>query len=226
MPASTDMKAAGGYNRIKDPSSVAQLMTQPPEFGASQKAFSTWKLQGFPTSQLYQTTTFGRSSTFGRQSQGTVGDTFRYDGAASADFTGGKSMGATAAAMQASMRNPITWQDDEGVQIAALEASRDARRNYVPRPPPTQPPPPPQPQPAMLDGESMQQTWAQLLRQGTVHSSAAQCMVDMPPEYGVELPYSRPRQPTEVTMIGLNMNEGLPQRRDSKFTKEFRDPFL
>ena len=78
----------------------------------------------------------------------------------------------------------------------------------------------------MLDSESMQQTWAQLLRQGTVQTSAAQCMVDMPPEYNVELPSSRPPPPTSLTMIGLRMDENVPRRLDSRFTKEFRDPFL
>jgi hypothetical protein len=98
----------------------------------------------------------------------------------------------------------------------------------IAEPPQAPPPPPPQVKFDALSQGDMQQTWSHLVRTGKVRPSAAQCLVDMPPEYSVEPPPPRPPISSQsLQTIGLHpQGGGRPVARSTRFTSDFRDPFL
>ena len=161
--------------------------------------------------------------------------------------------------------NPITWLGGPPeVQPRPRAVDPVSGRSMIAEPPQAPPPPPPQVKFDALSQGDMQQTWSHLVRTGKVRPSAAQCLVDMPPEYSVEPPPVRsetphapppshlehlasslaplpehvsasacapqPRPPISsqsLQTIGLHpQGGGRPVARSTRFTSDFRDPFL
>ena len=92
--------------------------------------------------------------------------------------------------------NPITWLGGPPeVQPRPRAVDPVSGRSMIAEPPQAPPPPPPQVKFDALSQGDMQQTWSHLVRTGKVRPSAAQCLVDMPPEYSVEPPPVRSETP-------------------------------
>ena len=102
-----------------------------------------------------------------------------------------------------------------------LQASQQWQQHQQQHQQPSQPP-----TPAQLSPNEMQETWGQLMRSGKMRPSAAQCMVEMPPDYSYEAPNKPPAISSQSLLtIGLHGHEG-PVKRSSAFTSDFRDPFM
>jgi len=232
--------AAGGYSRISNKGGVSDLFSSPPEYGASLAAFNTWKRFGIATSQMQQSTTFGRSSTFGGSGNGKAPP--RYD-------------------PRHTDRNPISW---EGADLLAKpdEHNRYTTAGFNPLLPPqpaeaggaaeahmgapSQPmdasamwaqangKPAPTARSIQLQEEQMQQTWGALMRNGAVKPSAAMALVDsnyLPKAYSSELMGEAPAKGSyagsSMHAIGLGGQPGshTNNKVSSKFTSQFHDPY-
>ena len=83
-----------------------------------------------------------------------------------------------------------------------------------------------QPATNLMSTQDMQQSWSHLMRSGKVRPSAAQCLVEMPPEYSKEAPPMPAVLSQSMHTIGLHAPNGnRPVKRSSHFTSDFRDPF-
>ena len=167
--------AAGGYNRIQNRSGVSDLFQTPSEYGPSLAAFNTWKRYGIATSELRQKTTFGASSQFGTRER-----------TGKAVPQGGQDPRHTGL-------NPISWEGADLAQRPEALAHLDRKQQLPPQEAPGAPTemsasavwkaaqaPAPTAQSLRLQEEEMQQTWAQLMRNGAVKPSAAMLLVVRP----------------------------------------------
>ena len=106
-------------------------------------------------------------------------------------------------------------------QLQASQQWQQHQQHHQHHQQPSQPP-----TPAQLSPNEMQETWGQLMRSGKMRPSAAQCMVEMPPDYSYEAPNKPPAISSQSLLtIGLHGHEG-PVKRSSAFTSDFRDPFM
>lgn len=145
-------------------------------------------------------------------------------------------------ALAASRANPITWEGaapegrpgltpyaNAAIDAAQREAygSMSLRSGSMTSQPPPQPPSPQRAPPGgQLSANEMQETWGQLMRSGKMRGSAAQCLVEMPPEYSYEAPPKPPPISSQSMLtIGLH-GHNRPVKRSTAFTSDFRDPFM
>lgn len=214
-----DVVAAGGYKRIRETHPVSQLFRSPAEYGPSFTAYTSWKRSGIPTSETMQTSTFGRSSNFGSLQPERSGKA------------------PLSHVTRAVTRNPISWvgfEDEEprrgvghpGVASQSEVTPQPTRGDGIGGDAPTWQAPP-APAKALRD-EQMGQTWAELMRSGSIKPSAALSMVDLPKEYSVERPPPLlPPMMSSMHAIGLQpQHAGRPVYRSSNFTSQFSDPTL
>jgi len=167
MPGTT---AAGGFSRVANRSGVADLFSSPSEYGTSLAAFNTWKRYGIATSQQQQSTSFGCTSQYGLSARN----------------------GKKLAAMDPrhTGRNPVSW---EGADLAERPDDHNRSMSGAPQLPPEQAGAPPgggagdnvtassvwaaaqagAPKSVPLKEEQMQQTWAELMRNGAVNKPSA-----------------------------------------------------
>ena len=172
MPGTT---AAGGFSRVTNRGGVADLFSSPAEYGASLAAFNTWKRYGIATSQQQQSTTFGCVSQYGLSSRN------------------GKKLAALDP--RHTGRNPVSW---EGADLNERPDEHNRSVHGAAQPLPEAPGVPPgggagdnmsasgvwaaaqagPPKSVQLKEEQMQQTWAELMRNGAVNKpSAAMALV-------------------------------------------------
>jgi len=232
--------AAGGYKGVRalDKGSVASALRETGnQYGTSHAAYESWKRAGIPTNEVMQSTTFGSATVKGD----TAGDALTFT-AAAAQAPPFKQHHAEAA----SRANPITWEGaaPEGrpglspyANAAINAAQREAYGSMPLRSGQTMSAPPQQSQPQLpsqqhaptggqLSPNEMQETWGQLMRSGKMRGSAAQCLVEMPPEYSYEAPPKPPPISSQSLLtIGLH-GHNRPVKRSTAFTSDFRDPFM
>jgi len=232
--------AAGGFSRVKDSGSVAFAMREHSnQYGPSQASYDHWKRSGIPTNETMQSTTFGLSTRKGDS----AGDAMTFSSAAPAPMPQQKPHQLAAQ----NRANPITWMGgppdmsrpllngyaNAAADMAAYENQQFQQQAMRQMPPPLQMQQPPEPQlpnappnGGPLSPVEMQQTWSTLMRTGKVKPTAAQCLVEMPPEYSTEdAPKPPPISSQSLMTIGLH-DHNLPVRRSTHFTKDFRDPFM
>jgi len=216
---------------------VAQLLHAQPEYGPSVAAFTAWKHCGVPTREWRQGEAFGRKTQL------------------LPPPAAGKALSHAGRQMRHSTRNPISWEGCEPLAPPPLEEKRSEGNPRESNPRESNPregnpregkarerlsvsqrwaeaqsPPPPK-----LEEEQMQQTWAELLRNGSVRPSAAMALVDqsfLPKEFSSELmgepkPKSTPIGGS-VNLIGLSSSHNLRDNRvSSRFTSQFNpDPYI
>lgn len=187
---------------------------------------------------MIQSSTFGKSTQLGDS----TGDALNFERSTSSKqlVAGGRSQNQAMSGRAMARPNPVTWMG--GAPEPEPAPRRDPRDPSFDAAPPQelqQSQPPPQQQqsavsfgkdvygsPRMTD-DQMGQTWSNLMRSGKLQPSAAQCMVQLPSSYSEE---PKPQQQTmgfAMNTIGLHpANQGRPMRKSSKFTSDFRDPFL
>ena len=206
--------------------------------GASHAAYESWKRAGIPTNEVMQSTTFGMTTVKGD----TAGDALTFTAQVAQAPLPFKQHHVEAA----SRANPITWDGapPEGrpgltpYANAAINAAQREAYGSMPfrsgqtmsAPPQQSQPQPPSPQRAPTGGQlssnEMQETWGQLMRSGKMRGSAAQCLVEMPPEYSYEAPPKPPPISSQSLLtIGLH-GHNRPVKRSTAFTSDFRDPFM
>lgn len=205
--------------------------------GPSQQAYAAWKKSGLPTASILQSSTFGLA-------------TRKSDNAG--DAIGGKASAAPSPLPTVARVNPITWTGGpqgereplrgwdsgrryDGNQFQPLERSLP-QETPMPFAAPTEAPPAPlamrapeppampPPAPLPFNPDQMQQTWSQLMRTGKVRPSAAQSMIEMPPDMSYEQPAPAYARSQALMTIGLHPRT-QPVKRSSAFTSDFRDPF-
>lgn len=214
-----DENVAGRYKKTEARGGVAAIMQDHSnQYGPSHQAFESWKRSGIPTAEVMQPSSFGLATVKGD----TAGDCFA------------SRPTVPPPRPQHSFKpqprpNPITWQGGPP-EPAPRQRHVDPRSGRpmieaLPVEPP--PPAPPKPEPP-LSPDEMRETWSYLMRSGKVKPSAAQCLVDMPPDYSYE---RRPPKPPILSQamntIGLHPQDGgRPVRRSAAFTSDFRDPFM
>jgi hypothetical protein len=212
-------QVAGNYHRMQAGGIDYLFAEKGDGYGPSQKAYQEWKKSGFPTAERMQSTTFGLSTRRGE----TAGDalTFTHGNEPPPDYAR-----APAGKPVTSRPNPITWQGGEPeVQSARARAQPSQYDHMKAQYEATRPPPPP----AALSPEQMHETWGHVLRTQKTNSytSAAQCMIQMPPEYRTEAPPPMPTLGNDQSLLTIGLHpHNKPVRRSSAFTSDFRDPFL
>jgi len=209
---------AGNTKRVAA-GSVADAMRQVGNaYGPSQHAFESWKRSGIPTAETMQGSTFGMATRKGD----TAGDALAGKPSVPVPLSAPPSMNT------APRPNPITWLGGPPEPAPRRHVDAITGRPMMPVSHEPAPPPPPQVNFQPLSQDEMQQTWSSLMRTGKVRASAAQCMVDMPPEYSMEPPPPRPPVNSQaINTIGLHPQQGgRPVKRSTAFTSDFRDPFL
>ena len=212
-------QVAGNYHRMQAGGIDYLFAEKGDGYGPSQKAYQDWKKSGFPTAERMQSTTFGLSTRRGE----TAGDalTFTHGNEPPPDYAR-----APAGKPVTSRPNPITWQGGEPeVQSARARAQPSQYDHMKAQYEATRPPPPP----AALSPEQMHETWGHVLRTQKTNSytSAAQCMIQMPPEYRTEAPPPMPTLGNDQSLLTIGLHpHNKPVRRSSAFTSDFRDPFL
>ena len=211
-------QVAGNYPRMQTGGIDYLFAEKGDGYGPSQKAYQEWKKSGFPTAERMQSTTFGLSTRRGE----TAGDalTFTHGNEPPPDYAR-----APAGKPVTSRPNPITWQGGEPeVQSARARAQPSQYDHMKAQYEATRPPPPP-----ALSPEQMHETWGHVLRTQKTNSftSAAQCMIQMPPEYRTEAPPPLPTLGNDQSLLTIGLHpHNKPVRRSSAFTSDFRDPFL
>ena len=222
--------AAGTSRRVQDQGSVAySLREHTNPYGPSHAHYESWKKSGIPTKEVLQSKTFGISTI----KSGTAGEALAFTPSAPEPAQPMKQYH-----MEAMNRtNPITWMGGPPDQSRPLlssyaNAAADAARREMPQPLQAPPAPPPDMPPAPATGgplspKEMQQTWSELLRTRKHKPSAAQSLIQMPPEFSTEAPPRAPHIASQSLMtIGLHDDKNRMVKRSSAFTSDFRDPFL
>lgn len=228
--------AAGNSRRTLQHGGVSDCLMNPNlsnHYGPSQKEYNRWKRSGVPTAEVMQSTMFGTATAKGDS----AGDALA--GLAAPPPPPARNHAAAAAHAAARRANPVTWEGGPPEPMPAPRATyADGRpmapASFLPQPQPHAAPSalPAEPSPASspkLSPEQMQQTWSTLMRQGKLPpGSAAQCLVEMPAHYSREAPPPRPTVSSHSLLtIGLHPQGGDRSiRRSTKFTADFRDPFV
>lgn len=234
--------AAGQFRRVENRanhSSFDNFRDTTNQFGPSHAAFTHWKKSGIPTAEVLQSSTFGKSTRLGDSAS----DALNFEGPPSPPKPLGESGRNYSNSMATKLQarpNPVTWMGG-----AAEEPSPPAR---PPRDEPAAALQPTAQQQQQLDAlaaakvsfgregnygaprmsdDDMSQTWSSLMRTGGLKPSAAQCMVQLPADYSQEAAPRPHGMGFAMNTIGLHpQNGGRPLRKSSKFTSDFRDPFL